>query len=344
MKNYIKILLLCVLAAAACTQVEIPEIPVASMVLNEDEVTLTKGKTFTLSVTMLPEDATDKTIVWKSTKESVATISPDGVVTAVGYGTAYIVATNPASSLTAACMVTVEMRRPYHIVVSEVGGGEVSQTVFGYPGMTLSLEAASTDGDEHIYDWTSSEVDYVAAQDGLLTWKDGFAAEAPTGYILYGEALIEVQAEDGTATSFTAVNNVLSSFGLNEVSRSVGAAVKFDVSESRTVQIYAKTNKEIVLLPHNLYTLKSTDCSIVEVVQSNDGWSVKSTTVKGTADVVLAIGGKEFTLATITVEEHIVEPDKEYESGNTEKFPVDDDIDWESPLDEQDPEQDNLTT
>ena len=211
MKNYIKILLLSVFAVSACTKEQVPEVPVASILMNEEQLTLSKGKTFALSVTMLPEDATDKTIVWKSTKESVATVSPDGLVTAVGYGTSYIVATNPASSLTAACMVTVEMRGPYQIIVSEVGGSEIAQTIFGYPGMTLSLEARSTDGDDHFYDWTSSVADYVSADKGMLTWGNAFAAQAPTGYILYGETEIEVKAEDGTATSFKAVNNVLSS-------------------------------------------------------------------------------------------------------------------------------------
>ena len=152
MKNYIKIFLLGVFAVAACSKVQTPEIPVASIVMSEEEVTLTKGKTFVLSVTMLPEDATDKTIVWKSTKESVATVSHDGLVTAVGFGTSYIVATNPASSLTAACMVTVEMRGPYQIVVTDADGRGIPQTVFGYPGMELALRATSTDGDEHVYD------------------------------------------------------------------------------------------------------------------------------------------------------------------------------------------------
>lgn len=329
MKNYIKILLLSAFAAVACTEVQIPEIPVASIILNEDNLELSKGKTFTLYATMLPEDATDKTIVWKSTKESVATVTPEGLVTAVGFGTAYIVATNPASSLTAACMVTVEMRGPYQIIVSEVDGAEISQTVFGYPGMTLSLEARSTDGDEHFYNWTSTAAEYVSVENGLLTWGNAFAAEAPTGYLLYGESQIEVQAEDGTATSFTAVNNVLSSFGLNDVSRQVGAAVKFDPSESRTVQVYAKTNDRTIVLPASMYSLKSNN-SAVTVAKSSDVWSINAAATNGQAEVTLTIAGKEFTLATITVEEHVVEPDKEYESGNTEKFPVDDNIDWET--------------
>ena len=326
-------------AAAACSKVQTLEIPVASIVMSEDEVTLTKGKTFALSVTMLPEDATDKTIVWKSTKESVATVTPDGVVTAVGYGTSYIVATNPASSLTTACMVTVEMRGPYQIVVTDPHGRDVSQTVFGYPGMELALKATSTDGDEHVYGWTSSVADYVFVQDGLLTWQNAFASEAPSGYILYAESQIEVKTEDGTATTFAAVNNVLSSFGLNEVSRTVGTEVRFDPSESRTVQIYAKTNDGTALLPASLYSLKSNNPA-VEVVKSSDVWSINASATNGQAEVTLTISGRDVVLAVITVEAHIEEPDKEFGSGNTEKFPVDDEIDWETEPEKQD-NQDN---
>ena len=336
MKNYIKLFLLGVFAVAACTEVQIPDIPVASIVMNQEQVELSKGKTFALSVTMLPEDATDRTVVWKSTKESVATVSQDGLVTAVGYGTSYIVATNPTSSLTAACMVTVEMKGPYQIVVSTVGGSEIPQTVFGYPGMTLNLEVTSTDGDEHTYSWTSSMPEYVAVQNGLLTWNNAFAStDAPAGYLLYAESQFEVKAEDGTTTSFTAVNNVLSSFGLNEVSKPMGAAIKFDLSESRTVQVYAKTNDATAVLPEDQSSLKSADNSVVEAVMTSDGWTLRSLTENGTAEIVLTIAAREFTLATITVEHYVPEPDKEYESGNTEKFPVDGDIDWEVEIEEE---------
>lgn len=329
MKNYIKIFLLSVFAVAACSEVQIPQVPVASVQMNKNQLTLTKGKTFVLSVSMLPEEATDKSIVWKSTKESVATVTPDGLVTAVGHGTSYIVATNPASSLTAACMVTVEMRAPYQIVVNEVGGSVAPQTVFGYPGMTLSLEATSTDGDEHTYNWTSSAADYIAVQNGLLSWNNAFASEAPSGYLLYAESQIEVKAEDGTSTSFTAVSNVLSTFGLNDVSRLAGTALKFNLSESRTVQIYAKTNTGTAELPHTLYSLRSSDNSVVEAVMTSEGWKLNASNTNGTADIVLTMAGRDFALATITVEEYVPEPDKEYDSGNTENFPVDDDIDWE---------------
>ena len=79
-------------------------VPVASVSLNKPELTLTAGETETLSSTVLPENATDKTVTWTSSNTSVATVS-NGTVTAKGVGTATITAT--AGGKSATCAVTV---------------------------------------------------------------------------------------------------------------------------------------------------------------------------------------------------------------------------------------------
>lgn len=107
MKNYIKILFLGMFAIASCAEVETPVIEGSEIVLNETSITLGLDSTYVLTATILPVDATDTTIIWKSTKDSVAVVDDNGLVTAVGKGTAYIIASNTASSLKAACMVTV---------------------------------------------------------------------------------------------------------------------------------------------------------------------------------------------------------------------------------------------
>lgn len=55
--------------------------------------------TITLSVTVMPENASNKNVKWTSSDEKVATVSPDGVVTAVGKGNAKIIATAVDGSL-----------------------------------------------------------------------------------------------------------------------------------------------------------------------------------------------------------------------------------------------------
>jgi len=85
--------------------VEAPTIAVSSVTLNKEELTLCPGKTETLTATILPDDATDKTITWTSDAENIATVQ-DGVVTAVAEGEATITAT--AGGKSANCVVTVE--------------------------------------------------------------------------------------------------------------------------------------------------------------------------------------------------------------------------------------------
>ena len=82
-----------------------------SIVLNQETLVFTaEGQTTPLTATVAPADATDKSVTWTSSDETVATVSSDGVVTAVGEGTATITATtNDGTNLTATCTVTVNI-------------------------------------------------------------------------------------------------------------------------------------------------------------------------------------------------------------------------------------------
>lgn len=64
---------------------------VDSVTLNRSNISLEKGDRYTLSATVCPTNATNKSISWRSTNTSVATVS-GGVVTAKARGYAYIYA------------------------------------------------------------------------------------------------------------------------------------------------------------------------------------------------------------------------------------------------------------
>ena len=82
-------------------------IPVTGVSLDESSITLDVGGNQTLTATVTPEDATNKKVRWSSDNEAVATVSEDGVVTAVAGGTAVITATTHDGLFTATCTVTV---------------------------------------------------------------------------------------------------------------------------------------------------------------------------------------------------------------------------------------------
>ena len=90
---------------ASCTVTVTPRtISVESIKLNKTELSLVKGATETLTATVLPTTATDKTVTWESSDTAVATVE-NGVVTAVAAGNATITA--KAGDKTATCAVTV---------------------------------------------------------------------------------------------------------------------------------------------------------------------------------------------------------------------------------------------
>lgn len=86
--------------------------PATGISLNKTVATIYTGNTETLIATVEPTDTTD-TVVWTSSKESVATVDNTGKVTAVAPGTATITA--KAGDKTATCTVTVENAPCVHV-------------------------------------------------------------------------------------------------------------------------------------------------------------------------------------------------------------------------------------
>jgi hypothetical protein len=82
------------------------KVDVTSVSLSPDEIKLGVGATTTLTATVLPEDASDKSLKWSSSDTAVATVS-DGVVTAVAPGNATISVITNDGGFTANCMAIV---------------------------------------------------------------------------------------------------------------------------------------------------------------------------------------------------------------------------------------------
>ena len=79
---------------------------VTDVSLDKSVLTLEKDETETLTATVSPDDATDKYVTWTSSDPSVAMVG-NGIVHAVGIGTATITAITRDSEQTANCIVTV---------------------------------------------------------------------------------------------------------------------------------------------------------------------------------------------------------------------------------------------
>lgn len=91
--------------------VTVKEAEVESVELNKTSLTMTIKGSESLSATVLPSAAADKSLTWTSSDESVATVSSYGKVTAKKAGTATITATSK-NGKSASCLVTVELAEP----------------------------------------------------------------------------------------------------------------------------------------------------------------------------------------------------------------------------------------
>ena len=94
--------------SATCA-VSVTTVPVESVTLNRTELEMNEGSSYTLSATVLPSDAYDRSLTWTSSNPSVATVNYNGRVTAVGIGSTIVTAiTNDGTNISAACHVTVK--------------------------------------------------------------------------------------------------------------------------------------------------------------------------------------------------------------------------------------------
>ena len=84
-------------------------VQVTDVELDIAQKALNVGDTFTITATVKPDNATDKSVTWSSSNTSVATVDENGVVTAVSEGTATITAT-ASNGVEASCTVTVKQK------------------------------------------------------------------------------------------------------------------------------------------------------------------------------------------------------------------------------------------
>lgn len=150
--------------SASCTvQVTVPTVKVTGITLNKTTASVVKGKTVALTATVTPDTATDKTIKWTTSNKNVATVSPDGVVTAVAAGTAIITATAAdGSGVKATCKITVT--NPV-IKVTKVTLNKTTASVVKGKTLTLTATVTPTNATNKNVTWKSSNTK-IATVDG----------------------------------------------------------------------------------------------------------------------------------------------------------------------------------
>ena len=139
-------------------------IPAEKVSLDKTTVDLKKDGTHKLVVTVAPENSTDKTVLFQSSNDNVATVSNDGVITAVGGGTATI--TVRVGEKTATCKVNVNVPQ-----TGIQAYGSTTRTV--EMGKTLKLavvKVPADTSDNFKITWTSSDIKIATVDaNGVVT-------------------------------------------------------------------------------------------------------------------------------------------------------------------------------
>ena len=185
---------------ATCNvKVTAADVAVESVTLNQSSLELVAGKEATLTATVKPESATDKTVTWTSDKPEIAAVE-GGTVTAKAEGTATITVTTVDGGKTATCKVTVT---PKTVPVSSI---QVQGAASIYVGDTAKLTATITpDGASNkavTWDSQNKDIATVDQQGNVKALKAGTAtitATAQDGSGISGSFVVTVQQADTTA-------------------------------------------------------------------------------------------------------------------------------------------------
>ena len=137
------------------------QVNATAVTLSSKELTLSKGASATLFLTVTPEDFTDE-VSWKSGNTSVVTVNDAGVIKAVGLGTATIKVM--VGNVSASCKVTVQQP------VTSISLNKTSLTLEALATYQLTATAYPNNAVDRRVSWSSSAPDIASVDDnGLVT-------------------------------------------------------------------------------------------------------------------------------------------------------------------------------
>lgn len=162
-------------------------ISVESISITSDERTIKEGESITVSAKVLPENASNKTIIWTSDNIAIATFDNTGKLQGLKAGKVKIKATTQDGNKIAECEITVTaLNVPLESISLNYTGGKMQI------GSVVSLNCQFTPNNttNKTLKWTSSNTEIATvAEDGKIT------------FIAIGEVSITATSEDGNKTA-----------------------------------------------------------------------------------------------------------------------------------------------
>ncbi len=179
-----------VMGLAACGD---ETVAVESVTLDQNTLSLEVDKTGTLTATVAPDDATNKTVTWTTDDAEIATVE-NGTVTAVAVGEAVITAT--AGDKTATCSVTVT---PAVVAADGITLNVSALSLEVGKTGTLTATVTPDNATDKTVTWTTDNAEVATVENGTVT------------AVAVGETVITAKAGEKSATcSIVVADKVLS--------------------------------------------------------------------------------------------------------------------------------------
>lgn len=216
----------------AYLDVSVLEIPVSSVSVYPETLTLGVGNTAKLSATVSPSNAGNKNVSWSSSNSSIATVDSNGTVTGVATGSCTITATTQSGNKTDTCIVTVQAS------IVNVTGVTVSPTTANLnkdETLQLSATVSPSNATNKTVNWDSSDTLIATVNStGLVTAKKS------------GTVRITATTVDGNKTAYCDITVVTPVTGVN-ISQTTASMQGTDIlSLSASVVPSNADNKQIL--------------------------------------------------------------------------------------------------
>lgn len=251
---------------ASCTVTV--SVPVESLSLDQTSVTLAENESITLTATVGPADATDKTVTWSSSNPAIATVE-DGKVTAIKEGSATITA--KAGEKSATCQVTVKKSA---IPVESISLDQTSLSLISGESERLTATVKPDNATDKTVTWSSSNTSVVDVdQRGEVR-----AYEA-------GTAVITAKAGDKSATCTVTVTVPVDRITLDRaaVSLKVGESVKL----TATIKPADATDKTITWSSSNPAVAKVENGTVTAISEGSAVITAKAGEKSATCSVTV---------------------------------------------------------
>ena len=249
-------------------------ISIKQLAFSASNVKLNKGSEQLLTLTVLPENATNQKLIWESSDSSIAWVDSDGVVHGKAEGKAKITAYSLADEISASCMIqvvkTADSKNNTNIKVKKINLKGLSTKIAAGKKLKLTVTVTPYNAKNKKLRWSSSNTKVAkVTQSGIVTMIKKSGGK---------KAVITAVATDGSRVKaswkVTSMKGIVKNIKLTGVKTvKAGKSVKLKA----TVKATKKANKKLLWTSSNKKYATVNGKGVVKTKKAGKGKKVKIT-------------------------------------------------------------------